>query len=331
VSEPTTGRSWREDWAHFPDDPQAHIGWAHHGLSLTAAGELVAFHPGDSTLLVFSPDGELVRSASCPVREAHGIVVVAEDDVESVWLADPGVKAVRQADGTYQGTHGPAGGQVLRVSFDGEVLQKLDRPPLPSYVDGPYHPTAVAVDERRFGGSGDIWVGDGYGQSLVHRYAADGTHLGVLSGVEGAGQFSCPHAVFIDRRKAEPEVYIADRGNARVQVYGLDGTYRRSFGDGFLNSPSSFAVAGDRLVIAELFARLAVVDADDEFVEYLGENLAAKQRPGWPNALAEDGTTTAPEVQAGRFNSPHGLAVDPGSGAVYVSEWLVGGRLVRLG
>jgi hypothetical protein len=34
-------------------------------------------------------------------------------------------------------------------------------------------------------------------------------------------------------------------------------------------------------------------------------------------------------VQAGKFNSPHGIATDC-DGAIYVSEWLVGGRLVKL-
>jgi hypothetical protein len=34
-------------------------------------------------------------------------------------------------------------------------------------------------------------------------------------------------------------------------------------------------------------------------------------------------------LQPGRFNSPHGLATDA-SGAIYVSEWLIGGRFTKL-
>ena len=87
--------------------------------------------------------------------------------------------------------------------------------------------------------------------------------MSTLSGDEGAGRFSCPHAVFIDRRGAKtPEVYIADRSNKRVQVYGLDGRFHRSFGEGFLNSPSGFAQWGDLLVVAELYGRLAALDAN---------------------------------------------------------------------
>ena len=97
----------------------------------------------------------------------------------------------------------------------------------------------MAVVEARHGGNGDIWVADGYGQYLVHRYSADGTYIQTLSGEEGAGRFNCPHAVFIDRRHAQPEVWVADRGNGRIQVYSLDGSFLRVVGQGWLISPSA--------------------------------------------------------------------------------------------
>jgi hypothetical protein len=175
-----------------------------------------------------------------------------------------------------------------------------------------------------------VWVADGYGQSLVHHFDSDGDYLGSISGAEGtAGPFNCPHAVFVDRRKSEPELYVADRGNARIQVYGLDGRFHRSFGTDYLNSPSGFATLGDKLVVAELFAQLTVVDTDDAFLGYIGADPTARERPGWPNAVDSGGATTQPSVQAGKFNSPHGIATDC-DGAIYVSEWLVGGRLIKL-
>jgi len=321
---------WLEDWAHLPTDEHAHTGWAHHGLAVSRTGQLLGFHAGEPFLLVFDADGALVRSIPCPVREAHGLTLVLEDDVEYLWIADNGAKPVRQSDGTYKAGHPDTAGHVLKIALDGTVVQELTTPALPAYQDAAYSPTSVAVDEKRHGGSGDVWVADGYGRSLVHRFTADGTYLKTISGEEGtAGAFNCPHAVFIDRRKAEPELYIADRGNAQVQVYGLDGTFRRSFGTDFLNSPSGFATLGDNLVIAELFAQLTIVNADDGLVGYIGANPTARERPGWPNAVAADGGTTQPPVQAGKFNSPHGIATDC-DGAIYVSEWLVGGRLVKL-
>ncbi len=202
---------------------------------------------------------------------------------------------------------------------------------------GDYCPCGAAVDEERLGGTGDIWVADGYGSSLVHRFDEQGNVQLTLSGEEGGGRFLCPHAVFIDRRGGKtPELYIADRENRRVQVYDLKGHYRRTFGEGSLNSPSGFAVLDDMLVVAELYARLAVFDAEDAFVDYIGACQEARtgigwpERPGWPNALDRGGRVqradTPPTVQ---FNSPHSLAVDA-DGNLYVSEWLIGGRYTKI-
>jgi hypothetical protein len=84
------------------------------------------------------------------------------------------------------------------------------------------------------------------------------------------------------------------------------------------------------LIVAELFARLAVLDDADELIGYIGFDDAAASRPGWPNAIADDGRARAPErTEASRFNSPHSLAVDT-DGRLYVTEWLIGGRYTRL-
>jgi hypothetical protein len=34
-------------------------------------------------------------------------------------------------------------------------------------------------------------------------------------------------------------------------------------------------------------------------------------------------------LEAGKFNSPHGMAID-GKGNLYVAEWLIGGRFTKL-
>jgi hypothetical protein len=125
-------------------------------------------------------------------------------------------------------------------------------------------------------------------------------------------------------------LWVADRGNGRAQVYRLDGSFLRVVGESFLNSPSAFASYGGNLVVAELHARLALLGPEDQLICYLGENGEVCQHPGWPNGVDElERPVRAPDLRPGRFNSPHGLAADS-DGSLYVAEWLIGGRMVKL-
>jgi hypothetical protein len=334
-------------WADLSAVPHADSAWAHNGLVATSDGEVIGFHAGQ--LVAFDQRGRVRRVLSQGLTEGHGITLVREEDQEYLWISDPGFlfattpdagdEALAPMFGAGLHHHGSVP-RVVKVSLGGQICAELATPlPDPGYPPGPmgpYCPCGTAVNEPRFGGNGDIWVADGYGSSLVHRFDRAGHHLSTLSGDEGAGRFNCPHAVYIDRRGGKtPELYIADRGNRRVQVYDLDGRYLRSFGESFLNSPSGFAQWGDLLIVAELFARLAAVDSDDHLVGYIGADPATHlhqdwpQRPGWPNTLADDGRAQPPHPAPDRFNSPHSVAVDP-DGNLYVSEWLIGGRYTKL-
>jgi len=271
-----------------------------------------------------------------------------EGPEQSLWVCDPGFAFVCSGDDGDEGLAALFGRglrqvagspRVVKLRLDGEVVAELPQPPVDGGEStgtrgGSYAPTATAVDEERFGGSGDVWVADGYGSSLVHRFDSSGRHVSVLSGEEGAGRFDCPHALLVDRHRATiPKLYITDRGNRRIQVYDLEGRYLRSFGEGVLNSPSALVRWGDLLVVAELFGRLAVFDATDRFVGYLGAGPDADvdrdrgwpARPGWPNDLSTEGRATPPAAGPGGFTAPHSLAADAG-GNLYVSEWLLRGR-----
>jgi len=322
---------WQDDWAALPSDDAAQHGWAHHDVAVTASGEVVAFHQSEPLLLFFDRDGKPVRSIPVEVREAHGTTLVREPDGERLWVADVANKVTADAAGAVAVENAARGTQVVKLTLDGDVVQQLDRPAIEAYDEGQYVPTTVVVDEERFGGSGDIWVGDGYGQSYVHRFDREGKVLASINGEESdAGSFRCPHALFIDRRRDEAELYIADRGNARLVVYGLDGTFRRVVGLGVLNSPSALASFGEYLVVAELYARLTILDGNDELVCHLGDNGEVCSVAGWPNQKDADGRVLRSQLlEPGKFNSPHGLATDA-DGNIYVSEWLIGGRFIKL-
>ena len=320
---------WIDSWAKTPDSESGRSGWAHHGIVVTEAGNVVTFHQGDPTVLVFDKEGNLQRSWDVDLTEAHGMTLVKENGAEYLWIADNGAKRVKKLGYEYQaGSKGP---QVVKMSLDGQTVMSLQRPDLSIYQGGTYAPTWVAVNEERHGGNGDIWVADGYGESYIHRYDKTGHYLSSINGEEGkAGAFDCPHAIFIDRRKSEPELYIADRSNSRVQVYDLEGSFKRSFGSDFLTSPGGFVTHGELLIIAELKARLAILDLDDHLVYYLGDNEAVCDVDGWPNVKNERGDIVRTNLlEPGKFNSPHGMTVD-NDGNLYVAEWLIGGRHTKL-
>ena len=68
---------------------------------------------------------------------------------------------------------------------------------------------------------------------------------------------------------------------------------------------------------------------DNKLISYIGTlDPQARSRPGWPN-LVENGVVGRPPLSDGAFNTPHGIAVDA-AGAIYVTEWLIGGRLDKL-
>jgi DNA-binding beta-propeller fold protein YncE len=321
--------TWIEDWAKVPDGTSARNGWAHHGLAVTSDGRVVANHPDASTILVFDQEGNVVSSWDGGLTEAHGMVLVVDEDVDYLWIADQGAK--RLAETGYQYSADPRGSKVVKKTLEGRTVASLPKPDLPIYRDARYAPTGVAVYEERHGGNGDIWVTDGYGQNQVHRFDQYGAYQCSLTGNAGeAGPFRTPHALWVDTRKPDPELYIADRGNRRVQVYDLEGTYKRVFGEDFLTSPSGFAVDGDHLIIGELRARVTIVDERDRLLYHLGANETVCAIDGWPNAKNSWGEPTrTPLVEPGKFNSPHGIATDS-AGNIYVSEWLIGGRFIKL-
>lgn len=309
---------WIEGWGPQSGDGRESA-WPHHGIVALDSGDIVQFHAARPALLVLSPEGRVRREIPAPVPEAHGVTL----DGEALWLADS-ANQIQAATG-YALSWERTVGEVVKVSLDGELLVRLGPPPLDIYKEKPFRPTAVAVDP-----AGGIWVADGYGAYYVHSYDANATYLGSIDGTEGAGRFVTPHFVYVDTRRATPELYVCDRGNARIQVYGLDRSFRRELDAGTLAAPTWIARDEDRLVMVEFRPpRLTVLDRDDRLIGRIGEDAEAPARPGWPNDLQGEAKVRTGALSPGRFNSPHAVAVDT-RGDLYVTEWLIGGRTTKL-
>lgn len=312
---------WIDGWGPTAD-PAA---WPHRGIVAIASGDLVMYEAGARRAQVIAPGGALLRTIDMPVAEAHGMTYDRSTGQDRLWLTDAANQLRPDAGYTFPTTWDTA--TVVATSLEGRELQRIARPDHPAYPAGAYRPTAVAVVP----GSGDIWVADGYGSSLVHRFGPDGSYRGTLDGTEGAGRFKTCHFVYVDLRRGDPELYVCDRGNARIQVYGSDGGYRRLIDTGSLAAPTWIAADADRLVLVEFKPpQVTILDRDDRVIGHLGLDADGPSRPGWPNDLDAGGRPVrSAALRPGRFNSPHAAAVG-GDGSIYVTEWLIGGRTTKL-
>jgi DNA-binding beta-propeller fold protein YncE len=111
---------------------------------------------------------------------------------------------------------------VIKYNTEGRVLMILgSRQGTPGNNDSRdafNEPTGIA-----FGKNGDLYISDGYLNSRVIKFNRDGeyiTHWGRKG--TGDGEFNLVHDVCLD---SEERVYVADRTNARVQIFDSNGKF----------------------------------------------------------------------------------------------------------
>ena len=266
--------------------------WAHPAIELRD-GTVWVTHPNGHTLT--SLDGDRIET---DLLELHYL--------RWPWAVDTGSK---------RHVHGA---EFETVRRDGRVVRLDDgfELPRPYPADIKYSPTSVAVDPR-----GAIWVADGYGQSLVHRFTPDGELDLTID-----GGFSTPHCAAV----VGEALLVCDRANGRIQEYDLDGTLLRTLAEGVVVTPTDLVASGEELVLTDFTAaRVSVLTREGELVEHLGAGTRSPEEDAWPNARDGEGNIVRPETTPGVLNSPHTLAADP-DGNVYVAEWLIGGRVTKL-
>jgi peptidylglycine monooxygenase len=148
--------------------------------------------------------------------------------------------------------------QILRFDAGGRLLQAIGTRHAPHF-NAPFNsPTAAAQSA-----SGEIYVADGYGNSNVHRFTADGRFIESWGG-QGteAGKFTTPHAVAID---SEGRVLVADRENNRVQVFRRDGHFLGAWGDFY--HPMQIWIDGRGLVfVTDQVPRISLLSHDGRLI-----------------------------------------------------------------
>lgn len=288
-------------------------GWMHSGVALASDGRVVVASPDGDALVVLGADGSEVGRVPLGTTALHGITRDEIDGTEVFWIADNGHRYV--PGGAVYDDH-RTGARLFATDLDGVVRAELTAP------EGGWSPTAVVVHADL------VWVGDGYGQSLVHAFDREGDRVLSADGAESGRPFDCPHGLVLDDRADEPVLVVADRANQRLVELDLRGRTRRVL-PARVHSPSGLAVDGEHLLVTELWGDLVVVDRAGEVVARASEQSTEPARPGWPNDV-RDGVTVRPRLRDGVLNSPHGIAVDPRDGSWMLTEWCIGGRVTRL-
>jgi len=104
--------------------------------------------------------------------------------------------------------------------LEAEPWERNKVPPLPP-INGQFRqPTDVAWNAQ-----GDIFISDGYVNSRVAKFTKDGDWVKSFGEPgSGPGQLNTPHSIAID---AQGNVYVANRGNVRIEVYNSNGDYLR--------------------------------------------------------------------------------------------------------
>ncbi|MSQ33035.1 MAG: hypothetical protein EXR60_01230 [Dehalococcoidia bacterium] len=259
------------------------------GVAVNSKDHLYAFtrnaaHP----VMVFDRDGNFLRSFGQGIfgERTHGIFIGPDD---AVYCADDGIHTVTKFT--------PEGKLLMTIGTSGK--------PAPKWGGKPFNrPTFAAVSPR----TGAIYISDGYGNSRVHKFTAEGRHL-LSWGEPGVdpGQFIRPHNVVVD---ADDKVYIADRENHRVQVFDAEGKFLTMWNN--IHRPDGMTMGPDgNIYIGELNGMPGVDDAPG-----LGHRVSILDRKG--QLLARFGHPEEGE-EPGKFIAPHGIAVDS-RGDIYVGE-----------
>jgi DNA-binding beta-propeller fold protein YncE len=198
------------------------------GVAVNSKGHVFVFSRGNSTgpaygasgaqLLEFGADGKFVREIGHNLYAWSFAHAVKVDPQDNIWVADKGSDMVVKFNP--EGRVAMVFGRKQEASDEGTEALKHVKPPLPP-VDGMFRQvTDVAWDA-----AGNTFISDGYINSRVAKVDKDGNWVKSW-GEPGnqPGQFNVPHSIATD---AAGNVYVADRGNRRIQVFDGDGKFLR--------------------------------------------------------------------------------------------------------
>jgi DNA-binding beta-propeller fold protein YncE len=198
------------------------------GVALNSKGHILVFSRGNTTgpayaaaaaqLLEFDANGKFVKEIGKNLYGWSFAHTVRVDKEDNVWVTDKGSDV------------------IVKFSPEGKVLMVLGRKQEASDEEtGPVkHPKPPAVAENgRFrqvtdvtwDAEGNTYISDGYINARIAKVDKNGQWVTSWGGPGSEpGKLNTPHSIAAD---AKGNIYVADRGNRRIQVFDGDGKLLR--------------------------------------------------------------------------------------------------------
>ncbi len=203
-----------------------------------------------------------------------------------------------------------AGRRVYKTDLQGKILYQIGNVDKESSTAGKFDfvsPTDVAVSAN-----GDIYVVDGYGSQLLHRFDKNFKLIKTIGGPGTEhGKFKTCHGVWISTLKAEPELYIADRANGRIEIY----LARHGIQADASRIPHALLLLSARWPSLHSRTRIS------------GKHFGCRRQGCRPTGrwFGREAAGGERATRPDKFATPHALTVDS-RGDLYVVEWLPFGR-----
>jgi peptidylamidoglycolate lyase len=256
------------------------------GMDVASNGHVFVFHraervwegeeltldliPSPTIFILDHETGDLIASWGTDMFVMpHGLTI---DQNDNVWLTDVGLH------------------QVFKFDRDGNLLMVLGERGIAGNDKAHFNmPTDVAISP-----DGSFYVSDGYGNSRVIKFSSDGNYLTSWGGYGTApGQFDTPHSIVLD---SQGQVYVADRGNSRLQIFDRNGKFIEEWKGSSLGRPWAVRISetgnlflidgGDQSTFWPDRARILKLDFEGNILASFG---SYGEEPGqfiWPHAIA---------------------------------------------
>ena len=277
-----------ENWEKLPE------GWALGQTAIVTDSQdrVYLFNRGEHPLIVLDRDGNFLNSwGEGQLPDAHGMFIDGDENLYMP-VKNSHVVLKYRPDGNLLMTLGEWD-KPSDTGWSGNVSETAKR------AAGPFNrPSDVALDA-----AGDLYISDGYGNSRVHKFSADGKLLFSWGepGKTGPGEFHVPHGVWVH---TDGRVFVADRENNRIQIFDADGKFLDQWTG--LARPCDIYIDQDNvLYVPELDGFMSILSIDGDIIGAWGSPLDA----GWGNGA-------------------HAIWVDS-HGDLYVNQNVEGHRLVK--